>query len=120
MLLAFCGTGLYMDRVHNHLRGMTDARRMLFRSDHIYLLLSALVNLALGLYMTPNAAKRARVVQNIGSLAILIAPLLFLTAFFTEPWLAQLARPYTRPAIYLIFGGGLAHLLAAYTVDVRT
>jgi drug/metabolite transporter (DMT)-like permease len=119
MLIAFLGTGQYMDRVHGHLAGMSDARRMLFRSDHIYLLLTAVLNLALGLYLTPREPRRARAVQLLGSIAIVIAPFLFLIAFFTEPWMTHLARPWTRPAIYAVFGGGLAHLLAAFTVDPR-
>ena len=49
-VVLFLGTGQYMDRVHDHLRGMEDVRRMLFRSAHIYLLWSSLLNLALGLY----------------------------------------------------------------------
>ena len=113
MLIAFRGTGLYMDRMLGHLRGMTDARRMLFRSDHIYLLLAALLNLALGLYLTLRTERVARMLQIAGSAAIIVAPFLFLMAFFTEPWMANLARPWTRPAIYLIFGGALAHLLAS-------
>jgi hypothetical protein len=119
MLLAFLGTGQYMDRVYAHLHGMSDARRMLFRSDHIYLLLAAISNLMLGLYLAPCDAQRARVVQTIGSIAIIAAPFLFLIGFFTEPWMANLARPYTRPAIYAMFGGALLHLLAAYTVDIK-
>ena len=116
MLLAFLGTGLYMDRMYDHLRGMSDARRMLFRSDHIYLLLAAVLNLALGIYATPRLRVVSRMLQTIGSIAIIAAPFLFLAAFFTEPWMANLARPWTRPAIYAVFSGGLAHLLASYEV----
>jgi hypothetical protein len=42
-VIAFVGTGQY----HEHLRGMTDAQRLLFRSTHIYLLLASLLNLYL-------------------------------------------------------------------------
>src|SRR5436190_18509961 len=98
MLLTFLGTGLYMDRMYDHLRGMSDARRMLFRSDHIYLLLAAVLNIALGIYATPRVRVVSRMLQTIGSIAIIAAPFLFLAAFFTEPWMANLARPWTRPA----------------------
>ena len=40
-VLAFLATGQY----HEHLRGMDDAQRLLFRSAHIYLLLASLLNL---------------------------------------------------------------------------
>lgn len=52
-VVGFIATGQYMDLAHDHLRGMDDARRLLFRSTHIYLLFGALVNLALGLYLRP-------------------------------------------------------------------
>jgi len=111
-LVVFLGTGQYMDLVHDHLRGMDDVRRMLFRSVHIYLLLAALLNLALGLYLRPGAEAPARLLQILGSLPVLVAPALLLQAFFTEPQLAELARPYTRPALYSMLGGMLLHLLA--------
>jgi hypothetical protein len=49
---AFLASGLYMHLRYDHLRGMDDVLRLLFRSTHIYLLFAALLNLALGLYMT--------------------------------------------------------------------
>jgi len=39
-VVAFLLTGQYMDRVHDHLRDMDPTPRLLFRSTHIYLLLS--------------------------------------------------------------------------------
>jgi hypothetical protein len=37
-LAAFLASGQNMDRAHDHLRGLDDVTRMLFRSTHIYLL----------------------------------------------------------------------------------
>lgn len=50
-MLAFVCTGQYMHIFHNHLEGMADAPRMLYRSAHIYLLLSSIINLAAGVYI---------------------------------------------------------------------
>lgn len=52
-IAAFLATGLYMDRVHGHLRGYDDAVRMLYRSSHICLLLAAVTKTVLGLYLRP-------------------------------------------------------------------
>lgn len=112
-IVAFLGTGQYMDRMHDHLRGQPDVVRMLFRSDHIYLLLAAVTNASLGLYFQPAASAWRTSLQAIGSLALLAGPPLFLIAFFTEPWLTELARPWTRPAVYLALGGIVFHLIAA-------
>ena len=109
-VVAFLGTGQYMDRVHDHLRGMDDARRLLFRSTHLYLLFGALVNLALGLYLRPAGGWR-RWVRAAGSLLVLATPFLATVGFFVEPWLSDLERPYSRPAAYGCLAGMLLHLI---------
>jgi hypothetical protein len=110
-IAGFLLTGQYMDKVHDHLRGMEDAQRLLFRSTHIYLLLGSLVNLALGLYSRPGAGWR-HWMRLVGSLLVVTAPFVQAIAFFTEPWLSGLQRPYTGPAIYACYGGMLLHLVA--------
>lgn len=109
-VVGFLATGQYMDRVHDHLRGMDDTRRLLFRSTHIYLLFGSLVNLALGLYLRPAAGWR-RWVRAPGSVLVLLTPALAAAGFFTEPWLSGLDRPYSRPAAYSCLAGVLLHLL---------
>lgn len=106
----FVLTGQYMDLRHAHLEGMADAPRMLFRSAHIYLLLAGLLNLVLALYLKLESATWRRSLQAAGSAMILATPFLFAAAFFREPWLADLARPWARPGIYLSLAGGVLHL----------
>jgi hypothetical protein len=110
-LVGFLATGQYMDRVHDHLRGMDDARRLLFRTTHIYLLFAALVNLALGLYLGPVVGWRSWV-RHTGSVLVLITPFLAATAFFTEPWLSGLERNYSRGTAYACLAGMLLHVIA--------
>jgi hypothetical protein len=110
-VVLFLGTGQYMDRVHDHLRGMEDVRRMLFRSAHIYLLWSSLLNLALGVYFAEAPGGWRRLLQWAGSALLLSGPALMLLAFAHEPWLTDLDRPYAGPAIYAAFAGMLMHLL---------
>lgn len=112
-IVAFLATGLYMDRFHGHLRGYEDTVRMLYRSTHIYLLLAAVVNVSLGLYLQQAESTWRRLLQLIGSAALLAGPPLFTVAFCIEPYLPGLARPWSRPAIYLALAGALFHLLAA-------
>lgn len=111
-LAAFVGTGLYMRLALNQLQGQTETVRMLFRSDHIYLLLSAIVNTMLGLYLRQSTTAWRSTLQTAGSLALLAGPPIFLTAFCQEPWLTGLARPWTRPGLFLALGGCLGHLVA--------
>jgi hypothetical protein len=109
-IVAFLGTGQYMDKAHDHLRGMDDAQRLLFRSTHLYLLFSSLINLALGLHLRPATGWRYWIRAG-GSLLLLTTPFLALTGFFVEPWLSELDRPYTRPTAYFCLAGILVHLI---------
>src|SRR5437868_3993345 len=86
-LAAFLASGQYMDRVYDHLRGLDDTRRMLFRSTHIYLLFAALLNLALGLYLVAEAPAWRRWLQRLGSALVAAAPVLLAAGFLIEPWL---------------------------------
>ncbi len=111
-LLTFLATGQVMDKQYNHLEGMADAPRMLHRSAHIYILLSGGTSLMLGLYLKPRAKSVGRVLQTIGSMLLLTTPVLFTLAFFYEPWLSDLVRPYARPAMYSFLAGVLMHAVA--------
>ncbi|HEX9165732.1 MAG TPA: hypothetical protein VF862_07455 [Gemmatimonadales bacterium] len=126
-------TGLYMHFRYDHLRGMTDATRLLFRSTHIYLLFSGLLNVALGLSgagdngrerekaggtaaggtTAGGAAAGPGLLRAIGSVLILVGPLLFLAGFLREPFLGALARPFSRPAIYAALAGMALHWVAS-------
>ncbi len=125
-VILFLLTGQYMGIRYDHLRGMDDATRLLFRSTHIYLLFSGLLNVALGLYMageggrereragdTAAGGKAAGLLRGIGSVLILIGPLLFLAGFLREPFLGGLARPFSTPALYAAVAGMAFHWLAS-------
>lgn len=107
-VLGFLATGQYMEYLH--VRGMDDARRLLFRSTHIYLLFTSLVNLALGLHLRPASGWRWWL-RTPGSLLVLSSPFFAAAGFFTEPWLTDLDRPYTRPAAYGCLAGMVLHLM---------
>jgi hypothetical protein len=111
-VLAFLGTGQYMDLVHDHLRGMDDGRRLLFRSTHLYLLFGSLLNLALGLYLTASPRGWRRWLRLLGSGLVVLAPPLAAAGFFTEPWLTGLERPYSRLTAFASLGGLLLHALS--------
>lgn len=111
VVAVFLGTGQYMDRIHAHLEGMPDGPRMLYRSAHIYLLYAGLLNLLLGAYFMPAAPGWRRGLQAVGSALLLIVPPLLLAAFFAEPALTDLERPWARPAIIMSLAGVACHAL---------
>ncbi|HEY5444689.1 MAG TPA: hypothetical protein VIJ87_09515, partial [Pyrinomonadaceae bacterium] len=112
LFVVFLLTGQYMDKIHNHLRGMADGPRMLYRSRHIYILLSAMLHLGVGSYFSYHPQTARRTMQLIGSLFITIASALFVYAFFYEPNLSGLYTPVSRNGIFLTAIGTLLHLLS--------
>jgi hypothetical protein len=118
-LAAFLASGQYMDIVYDHLRGLDDVTRLLFRSTHIYLLFAALLNVVLGLYGMDGPPGWRRWLRRAGSVLILAAPPLLAAGFLTEPWLSGLERPYSRPAIYASLAGILFHVGSSWPARRR-
>lgn len=83
IVIVFLLTGQYMEYVHN--RSLPDGPRLLYRSRHIYLLFSGLINLSIGAYLTYRPAGWRRAIQLIGSILLTIGPGLLLIGFFREP-----------------------------------
>ncbi|MEM8485380.1 MAG: hypothetical protein AAF564_07505 [Bacteroidota bacterium] len=114
MAMVFVATGAYMHFAYNGLDGMEESQKLLFRSAHIYILLSALVNIALGVHYWIYPKKSLRALQRVGSTLVALAPILFMLGFFNEPWLDELQRPFSGPGVYAIALGCLLHVLAFY------
>ena len=115
LVITFLLTGQYMDRVHNHLQGMSDGPRMLYRTRHIYILLSGLLHLGIGSYFSYRPDRAGRILQLLGSLLITAAPIFFIIGFFQEPYLTGLYVPLSKQGIILIAIGTLLHLLSSVT-----
>ena len=113
LVIIFVLTGQYMDRYHNHLHGMADGMRMLYRTRHIFILLSGLLHLGIGTYFVYRSEMWRKTFQVVGSLMITIASVLFVIAFFYEPTLADLETPLSHRAMYLIASGTLLHLFSS-------
>jgi hypothetical protein len=112
-LLVFLMTGQFMDKQLGHLVGMADGPRMLYRSSHIYLLWSGLLNVSLGLYPIQFGHGWSGGAKRLGSVLILVSPPLLLISFFLEPHLSNFERPYSRAANYLVTLGVLLHLFSS-------
>jgi hypothetical protein len=112
VVIVFVFTGQYMDRYLQHLQYTPDLQRMLYRSRHIYILLSGLLNIGIGTYFSYRPERWRLVLQMIGSLLIVTATVLFIFAFAYEPPRASLNTPLSGRAMYLIVDGTLLHLIA--------
>jgi magnesium-transporting ATPase (P-type) len=112
IVIIFLLTGQYMDRYLNHLQGMADGPRLLYRTRHIFILLAGLLNLGIGAYFSFRKPLAARVMQVIGSTLIVLATVLFIVAFIYEPKMNALETPFSHRAMYSIFAGTLLHVLS--------
>ena len=112
LVIIFLLTGQYMDRFYHHLSEMADGPRMLYRSRHIYILLSGLVHLCIGSYFHYRLHPWLRTVQVLGSALLTIGSVILVGAFFYEPRLTNLANPLTLLGIIMTAVGTLLHLLS--------
>jgi hypothetical protein len=113
VVVAFLLTGQYMDKFYNHMKGVPDAPRLLFRTRHIFILLAGLLNLGIGVYFTYRIETWRRALQVFGSLFIFVASLLFLIAFFYEPNRQDLYTPLSHWGMYTIATGTVLHVISA-------
>jgi hypothetical protein len=112
-LLAFLTTGQIMRLHQPPLSTLTDATRLLYRSRHIYILGAGLVNLMLGLYLQPAFPGWRRITQTVGSALVLLAPVLLVLGFATEPRTGlPLEQGWASAGLYSLFGGSLLHAVA--------
>lgn len=112
VVLGFLLTGQYMDKYYNHLAGMPDGPRLLYRTRHIFILLAGLLNLGIGAYFTYRIQTWRRTMQLLGSLLIFASSVLFLIAFFYEPHLSDLHTPLSHWGTYTIATGAVLHVVS--------
>jgi hypothetical protein len=112
VVLAFLLTGQYMDKFYNHMAGVPDAQRLLYRTRHIFILLAGLLNLGIGAYFTYGIQTWRRTLQLLGSILIFAASLLFIIAFFYEPELNDLHTPLSHWGTYTIASGAVLHVIS--------
>jgi hypothetical protein len=115
-VIAFVITGQVMARHVPNVHTLSAEVRMMYVSRHIYLLGAALVNLVLGLYLQVQAPGWRRIMQQIGSLLILLAAVSLLLAFAAEPSLGMEGRSWRSFfGLIALFAGVMTHLVASYT-----
>ena len=112
VLVVFLLTGQYMDRFHEHLRYTPDGPRMLYRTRHIFILMSGLLHLGIGSYFSLRLQTWRRALQILGSALITIAPVLFTIGFFYEPNLQGLYAPLSKIGIIITAVGALLHVVS--------
>jgi hypothetical protein len=115
-VIAFVITGQAMARHVPDVHTLSAEVQMMYVSRHIYLLGAALVNLVLGLYLELKPPGWRRVLQEIGSLLMILSAVALLTAFIAEPALGMAGRSWRSfSGLIALFAGVMTHLVASVT-----
>ena len=119
-IAVFLITGVLMRRHHLNLLALDSGMRLLFRSRHVYLLFSGLLNLAIGLRFALPPAGTGALVALIGSILILISPFLLGAAFVLEPLTSGTVGPVSTLGVIAAFSGVLGYSLGTWSLHSRT
>ena len=113
-VIAFLLTGQVMKHHYPGMAELSPEVRMMYVSRHICLLGASLVNAVLGLYLEVHRQGWRRIVQRIGSVLILVAPILLLMAFMAEPRFGMAGRSWRALyALIALFAGVMTHIVAS-------
>lgn len=93
--------------------------RLLMRSRHIYILLSALLHILLGLYFQTSAKTWRKVLQIFGSLLLFAGTITLVCAFFYETYTAHSFSEASRSGLYLTLAGTLIHLFGGFRLKSK-
>jgi hypothetical protein len=107
---AFVATGVHMEVTFPEAYDGDGVRRMLYRSAHLYIVLSGMAHLLLGAYWQPRATGWPSRLQMWGSCLLLLGPPAFTIAFFVEPGFAELSRPFVFAGLTTSLAGTALHL----------
>ena len=104
-LLVFALTGQYMLRVAG-VPQLENVPRLLYRSRHLFLMMSAVANLALA------GSLPATIAQRIASLLVLLSPFVLTAAFLIDPSRGTQSSQIFHFAMYGVFAAGVLLAIA--------
>lgn len=101
----FLATGVYMFLGFPELYQQDQAIRMMYRSTHIYILMSALINLTVFLVYHAKISFYSNKISGFSSVLLLISPVLMFIGFVVEPPQYLIERPVSFwGVIFLVVG----------------
>jgi len=110
-VVAFVVTGAYMRAGFPDLYAASEVLRYLYRSNHVYVLLASLVNVALGVHLTAAVPGWRATVSLLGSLLALAAPVVLCFAFFFEAPVPTPERVLTLIGVIAVTAGIALHVI---------
>lgn len=117
--LVFLFTGKLMRLDFPDKEAIAPEFRMLMRSRHIYILLAALVHIALGVYLRPRPSLWRRALQTFGSVLLFTGTGLLVAAFFHETYAVRGFSDLSRQALYASLAGMIFHLFGGFELQSK-
>jgi len=111
VFIVFVTTGKFMRVDFPDKKIIPQDLRILMRSRHIYILFSALIHLALGVYMTLRPRLLQKIIQIAGSVVLTTSTIVLIWAWYVETYQTGHFSNISREGIYLSLGGIVLHLI---------
>lgn len=111
LFVVFTITGRYMRVDFPDKTDIDQTLRILMRSRHIYILLSSLMHVVIGVYIQMRPQMTRRVLQIAGSAVLGTASVLLVYAFAVETYQIKGYSNYSRWGLYLSLAGVGLHLI---------
>ncbi|CAN5471000.1 hypothetical protein BH10ACI1_BH10ACI1_12970 [soil metagenome] len=93
--------------------------RLLMRSRHIYILLSALAHILLGLYLQISKDLWRKSLQFLGSFLLISASVLLVWAFFAETYMEKHFSDISRYGLYASLWGTILHIFGGFRLKSK-
>jgi hypothetical protein len=90
--------------------------RILMRSRHIYILLSSLIHICLGVYLQIHATAWRKILQILASSFLFAGSILFVWAFIYETYTTRHFSDISRYALYTTLAGTILHLIGGFKI----
>lgn len=119
LFVVFAVTGKFMRVDFPDKEVIPQDLRLLMRSRHIYILLSSLIHIALGVYVQMRPRVWQKSLQIFGSMLLFAGSILFVWAFFHETYTTQKFSEISRFALYVTLGGTVFHLLGGFRLKSK-
>lgn len=120
LFIVFTQTGEYMRVDFPDKEAIGQDLRILMRSRHIYILFSALIHMALGVYMQLSSARWRKIVQLLGSAILIISSGLLVWAFVVETYSLRQFSEISRFGIYTSLAGVILHVIGGLKVGTTS
>jgi hypothetical protein len=114
LFIVFTITGRFMRADFPDKQEIDQAFRLLMRSRHIYILFSALIHLALGIYLQIRPFIWQKVIQITGSAVLTASSILLIWAFVVETYEVLGFTAISRYGIYASLAGIVLHLIGGF------